>query len=241
MRIFATLCLCSAGAWVAFAQEFEAVSIRPSSSATFDSDSQTSAGALTGSNLTLRSLILDAYRVKDYQVDGPGWLASERFDISAKFGRPLPADREQALEAYASMMRHMLEDRFKLAIHREQRTFTVYGLIAAKGGVKFKQVPDGPGRSDSRNGHYEGVAVTMPRFAEFLSRRSDLPVVDMTGLTKSYTLTLDFFPDPKPGEEAAGPTLREALENQLGLRLEVRKAPIEVIVVDHVERVPTAN
>lgn len=81
----------------------------------------------------------------------------------------------------------------------------------------------------------------MAQFTEFLSRHAELPVLDMTGLTKSYTLTLDFFPDPKPGEAAAGPTLREALEDKLGLRLETRKAPIEVVVVDHAEREPSAN
>ncbi len=102
-------------------------------------------------------------------------------------------------------------------------------------------MPDGPGRSDSHDNHYEGVAISMAQFTEFLSRHAELPVLDMTGLTKSYTLTLDFFPDPKPGEAAAGPTLREALEDKLGLRLETRKAPIEVVVVDHAEREPSAN
>lgn len=241
MRMFAVFCLVGVGASIALAQEFEAISIRPNTSGTNDSHSRSTQGALNGTNLTLRSLILSAFRVKDYQLDGPDWLGSERFDISARFGQPLPADREQAAEAYASMMRHMLEDRFKLAAHREQRTFTIYGLLVGKGGIKFKEVPDGPRRSDSRDRHYEGVAISMAQFAEFLSRHSDLPVLDMTGLAKSYSLTLDFFPDPRPGEDAAGPTLREAIEDQLGLRLETRKAPVEMIVIDHAEREPAAN
>ena len=235
--IVALLLIAGAG----FGQEFEAVSIRPNASGTFDSHSRSDQGLLTGTNLTLRSLILTAYAVKDYQVEGPDWLGSARFDISARFPPDLPHDREQYAAAMGTMMRKMLEDRFKLAIHREQKMFPVYGLFVEKSGIKFKQVPEGPSHSNSHNNHYEGGAVSMARFAEFLSGRSDMPMLDMTGLKGFYDLTLDWFPEAKPGEIPAGPALPEALEEQLGLKLENRKAPVEVVVVDHAEKTPSEN
>lgn len=225
----------------ALGQEFEAVSVKPNKSGAADSHSRSDQGLLTGTNLSLRSLILTAYGVKDYQVEGPDWLGSARFDISAKFPEALPRDREKYSAAVSTMMRKMLEGRFQLMVHHEQKMFTVYGLIAGR--IKFKEVQEGPSRSDSDNHHYEGVAITMARFAEFLSRRTDLPVLDMTGLKGFYNLTLDWAPEPKPGEDPglAGASLRDAVQEQLGLKLETRKAPVDVVVVDHAEPVPTDN
>lgn len=225
----------------ALAQEFEAVSVRPNTSGRFDSHSHSDQGSLTATNLTLRSLISTAYGIADYQLEGPDWLAAERFDISAKFPEALPKDREKYNAAMGTMMRKMLEDRFKLAVHTEQKAFPVYGLMVEKAGIKFKQVPEGPSRSDSRNTLYQGRAIGMDRFAEYLSRQMDMPVLDMTGLKGFYDLDLQWFPEPKEGEIPQGPALREAIQEQLGLKLENRKAPIEVVVVDHAEKAPTQD
>lgn len=217
----------------AFGQEFSAVSIKPNHSNSGDSDSNTDQGMLNAHNVTLRSLMVAAFRVPDYQIEGPDWLAGEHYDIVAKFSEPLPSGRDAAAAAYATMMQKMLVERFKLTTHREQKSFPVYGLVVTKGGIKFKQVPAGPSRSDNNNNHYEGRAVTMPRLAQFLSRRSDLPVLDMTGLKGAYDLMIDWNPEQQ--------RLTDALEDQLGLKLENRKAPLEVVVVDHAERVPLDN
>jgi uncharacterized protein (TIGR03435 family) len=140
-----------------------------------------------------------------------------------------------------SMMRKMLEDRFKLAVHRDRKTLSVYGLMVEKNGIKFKEVPQGPSRSNSHDNYYEGSGIAMDRFAEYLSRNMDMPVLDMTGLKGVYDVTLQWYPEPKAGETPQGPALREALQEQLGLKLENRKAPIEIVVVDHAEKTPTED
>lgn len=231
-------------------QEFEVASIKPNKSASGSSSTNSDQGRLTASNVSLRNFIVMAYGVKDYQVEGPDWLNSERFDVVAKFPEALPKDRDKAAAMMQSMMQKMLADRFKLTIHRDQKTFSVYALIVGKNGIKFKEVPDGDQHSqNSNNNHYQGKCVNMPGFAGFLARRMDLPVLDFTGLKGYYDLTLDWVPEArKPGDgtgdsssDSSGPTLLMAVQEQLGLKLETRKAPIEILIVDHAERVPTEN
>lgn len=127
---------------------------------------------MTAENLSLRDLIVSAYGVRDYQVEGPEWLGSTRFDVQAKFPEALP-----------------------------KPTF-VYALTIGKSGIRFSEAPpDGPQHSSSHNTHYSGKCVTMDGFAEFLSRRTDLPTLDMTGLKGCYDVTVDWV-----GERAASPT-----------------------------------
>lgn len=239
---------------VAFGQKFEVVSVKPNKSLSNGSSTNTNQGRLTATNVTLRSLIVMAYGVKDYQVEGPDWLTSERFDITGKFPQALPRDREKYNAGLHAMMQDMLTDRFRLAVHRETKVFSVYELILGKSGIKFKEVPDTDSHNQSsNNNHYKGTCVSMNAFAEFLSRRADLPVLDMTGLKGFYDLTLDWSLEPRQAgvassnapvpatDIASKPAIYEALQEQLGLKLETRKAPIQVLVVDHAERVPTEN
>jgi uncharacterized protein (TIGR03435 family) len=142
------------------------------------------------------------------------------------------------------MMQDMLTNRFGLAVHSSQKTLAVYGLVVAKMGIKISEVKEGGSSSNSHNGEYSGTRVTMSRFAQFLSRLADLPVVDMTGLKGSYTFTLDWTPLDAaitPGVNPSWEALREAVEVKLGLRCENRKAPLDVVVVDQARRVPTEN
>src|ERR1700709_606163 len=122
------LTLLAAFAGASLCQEFEVVSIRPSKSAENGSDSEGGQGRFTGTNLSLKSLITTAYQLRDYQVQGPAWLDSERFDIAAKFPEALSKDPEKYNAALSAMMKQMLADRFKLAAHSDHRTFTVYAL-----------------------------------------------------------------------------------------------------------------
>ncbi len=238
---------------VAPCQEFEVVSVRPNHSLSGDSGVDTDQGMLKATNVSLRSLIMGAYGVKNYQVEGPDWLGSEHFDIAAKFPEALPNDRDKYHAALGAMMRNMLLDRFKLRLHSEQKTFSVFGLVVGKSGIKFKEVPDSGSHSlNSNKTHYIGTCVSMDAFAEFLSRQkdlpSDLPVLNMTGLKGFYNLKLDWIPEnresadpPATGDPVSGPTLRLALEEQLGLKLESRKASIEILIVDHAEKTPSDN
>ena len=235
-----------------FCQEFEVASVKPAKPGARGDHLNSDSGMLTGTNLSLKSMVVTAFNVKDYQVDGPNWIGSQNFDIVAKFPGPLANDPAKYNAALGSMMRKMLADRFGLEAHREQRTLPVYGLTVAKSGIKFKQAEDSGGHSSKGNStHYEGTCISMETFANFLSRRkselpADVPVLDMTGLKGCYDLKLDWVPEVRAdAAEAAAvqtaPPLTVAIQEQLGLKLESRKAPVEIIVVDRINKTPTEN
>jgi uncharacterized protein (TIGR03435 family) len=244
MRLIFT---CIFGVSLCLGQEFEVVSIKPNTSMSGSSRSSSDQVMLRGTNLSLRSLILTAYGIRTYQLEGPDWLESQRFDITGKFSEVLPKDREKANAAYQSMMQKMLADRFKVTVHRDRKPMAVYGLLVEKGGIKFKEVPAGHSSSNSHNTHYTGSGVSMEVFAAFLSGQMDLPAINMTGLAGSYDLKLDWVAESQnqangePSEPAAGQTIQDAIQDQLGLKIERRKAPVEILIVDHAEKVPTEN
>jgi uncharacterized protein (TIGR03435 family) len=235
--------------------------------------------------LSLKDYIRIAYKVKDHQISGPDWLASERFDIAAKL--PAGAAREQVPD----MLKALLEDRFQVKVHRETKEFPVYALMVAKGGLKMKESPadaetdgadaakapvnvtatGGPGgttvdfgkgsSSTMGNDKFEARKLTMVNLADMLGRFVDRPVVDMTDLKGGYDFTLDFSPEDYramrirsaiaagislPAEAlraldgSSGDSLFAALQ-VLGLKLETRKAPLEVLVFDQVLKTPTGN
>jgi uncharacterized protein (TIGR03435 family) len=230
-----------------FGQEFEVVSIRPNNSMSGGSSSHSDKERLTAVNLSLRNLIVRAYDVKDYQIEGPDWLKSDHFDVAAKFPEPLPEDPDQYNAAMQSMMQKMLADRFKFAAHRDQKTLAVYALTVGKNGIRFQAVPKGASSSNSHNNHYTGTSISMDRFASFLSTRLDLPVIDKTGLQGFYDLKLDWVLERDIqskgdlGETPPGQLIQDAIQDQLGLKLERRKAPIEILIVDHADKIPTEN
>ena len=246
------LILGAALACTAFCQEFEVASVRPAKPGVNGEHTRSDSGMLTATNLSLKSMIVTAYNVKDYQVDGPNWIGSQNFDIVAKFPEPLANDRDKYNAALGSMMQKMLAERFGLAIHREEKTLPVYGLTVARGGIKFKQAPDsGSHSSKGTSTHYEGTCISMETFANFLSHRkselpADVPVFDMTGLKGCYDLKLDWVPEVRAdAAEAAAvqtaPPLTVAIQEQLGLKLESRKSPVKIIVVDRINKTPTEN
>src|SRR4051812_46202003 len=110
------------------AQEFEVVSVKPNNSLSGDTDVDSNQNLLRATNISLRSLIVRAYNLKNFQLEGPDWLGSEHFDITAKFPEAMPKGRDQYSAALAAMMQNMLLDRFKLRTHRTQKTFQIYGL-----------------------------------------------------------------------------------------------------------------
>ncbi len=231
----ASLAACAFGQQAAEVLEFEAASVKPNKSGSNHSESHGTPGQLVALNMSLRAYICRAYNVRDYQVSGPDWMGSEKFDIVAKYpphsGDSQPGPRLQKL----------LADRFKLAIHRESKEFPVYALVAAKNGLKIKPVEDnGDHGSNTERGKFVGTGITMARFAEFLARNMDRPVVDLSEIKGVFNITLEWTPD-EAGQDTGGPTLLTALQQQLGLRLQPQKAPIEMIVVDHAERVPVEN
>lgn len=214
-------------------------------------------------NVPVRNLITLAYGLQDFQLlNAPGWTSTEGYDVVAK----APADeipsppatresvdeRKRRFDRVRERLRSLLADRFGLAVHYETRDHSVYFLTVAKNGPTLKPVltADGPPRKEEGRGHSRGFAVPIDMLVTTLSNATRTTVIDKTGLTGRYDYTLDWTPDfqgvpANPGTEAAqalgsGPAIYTAVREQLGLQLESGKAPVDVLVVDHVDR-PSAN
>lgn len=219
-----------------FGQTFEVASVKPNDSGSGHSDVDVDGNLLRMKNVTLKACIVWAFRTTDAQVSGPSWLESERFDITAKTesGNPEP-----------QMLQAVLAERFKLAAHRETKEQTLYELVVAKNGPKLKKSDPGEDDTTSRRGHLTATRVSMPRLALFLAGpniRLGRPVVDKTGLDGVFDFTLDWTLDSDAEKSPDHPpSIFVALQEQLGLKLEARKGPVEVLIVDHVEKLPTEN
>jgi uncharacterized protein (TIGR03435 family) len=221
---------------------FEVASVKPNTSGSGSSRTSGTTGQLTITNRSLMELIKMAYSVQDYQIDGPEWLRSAKFDIVAKIPAGAPRDQRPA------MMMALLVERFHLAVHRESKEMPAYALVVGKSGPKLQQVkPGGTSVSDNENNNSRkitGEGVSMALLAETLARIVEHPVVDRTGLQGVYSLKLEYTQDNAKSDgadAAAGPSIYSALQEQLGLKLQTQKLPVEIIIVDRVERVPTEN
>ena len=225
---------------------FEVASVRANESTTGVDRIDRTKGRLTIANVSLKRLIGMAYGVpdgRDYLFSGPDWLDSERFDIAATF--PAETPDQQVMP----MLQRLLDERFKLTLHHENKEFTVYALVVGKNGAKLHAAAKQTGayKFSAQAGHAVGSSLTMPQFADRLSRPVfglNRQVVDFTGLQGRFDLTLDWRPDTQADDTEAKadlPSLFTALPEQLGLALEKRKVPLEVLVVDHANRVPVDN
>jgi uncharacterized protein (TIGR03435 family) len=304
------LLVLAAGAAMAQTAAFEVASVKPA--APLDRGQILSGEAHVGmkidaarvdiGSMSLADLIRVAYRVKPYQISGPDWMASERFDVLAKM--PEGANREQVPE----MLQALLAERFKLTVHRESKEHAVYALVVGKNGPKLKEsladadAPAGAGAPDASDnvnpqvrvsGRGENASVSisgggigtarmsmgpngtmrleapkmnMPALADTLSRFFDRPVVDLTELKGTYQVALELSmedlrnaartmgmmgPGMGGGRDGARPPTDAASDpgglsifaavQQLGLKLEPRKVPIDLVVIDHLEKAPTEN
>ena len=291
MRMIRSVILAVAGSAAVLAQtaparlEFEVASIKPSADQALASGGQVHAGVqIDGAQvhctyLSVRDYLRIAYEVKEHQIAGPDWLASERFDIHAKL--PAGAKREQ----FREMLQSLLAERFQIKMHRDSKEFAVYGVVVGKGGLKMKESPLDPGTEDAvsvtgtggargttldfgRGAYFtltdnrlEARKLTMAQLADSLGRFIERPVVDMTELKGTYDLTLEFTPEEyrvllirtalaagvnlppevvRMLEGASDESLFKGLQS-LGLKLESRKAPLEVLVIDSASKTPIAN
>jgi uncharacterized protein (TIGR03435 family) len=200
-----------------------------------------SPGRFVGINASPRELIGFAYEVKDYQISGHPLLAQDAacYSIEAK-APPETSEKQMRL-----MVQSLLAERLKLVLHRETRVFPVYELVVSKNGPKLqKAAPDAKGGSSSGGGRTSGWRVTaakisMTGLAYRLSRDLDRPVFDKTGVEGFYAITLQY--GSEDGDNSDRPSIFTALQQQLGLKLDATKRPIEVLIIDHAERVPTEN
>jgi uncharacterized protein (TIGR03435 family) len=193
-------------------------------------------GRVTFSGATLGQLIRRAYNVKEYQVSGPDWINSDRFEITAKF--PPKYGVDQVLV----MLQNLLTERFKVTIRRESKEMPVYALVAGKGGLKIKETEMGQGRTEVSPGKMSASRTNMAHLADVLSTLVDRPIIDMTGLTGVFDVKMEWAPEHSPASEnGSADDIYTAIQQQLGLRLEPRKAPMDMLVVERAERTPIEN
>jgi len=310
------------GLWAdetAKAPEFEAVSIKPADMPSMAAamaggggrmmvrvgctggPGSTDPGRLVCNGVNARMLIMRAYNLKTYQITGPGFVDSERYDITAKI--PEGTTRDQ----FSLMLQKVLTDRFHMTFHKESKELPVWAITVAKGGHKLKPAkegetnkamddiaagkppsppPSGGGGAQTsfvmmrtgggnntglmmtmRNGLSEvvGTKASISNLADLLANQLSRPVVDETGLTGEWSFTMDYAPDdsmmngkgmmvlggagmPAPPSAAAdtsepsgAPSIFSAMQNQLGLKLENKKSPVDTLVVDKIEKTPTEN
>ncbi len=238
--VFLSTC-CAAVAQTGATPSFDVASIKPSA-ANAGSWFKFLPGGKLSATSWIKQVVQIAYGVEDYQViGGPGWFASDRYDIEAKAGNPA-AGKDEMLP----MLQSLLADRFRLRLHRETREFPVLHLVVDKNGPKLRALKEGEAPT-CRRGDLVAFVCGMdavPQLAKSLQSIVGRPVLDKTGLSGRFDMFLDFDTytasghTPPPGFDK--PSLSQALHDQLGLRLEPQKAVIPVLVVDSVER-PTAN
>jgi uncharacterized protein (TIGR03435 family) len=201
-------------------------------------------------NMTVKSMMTVIYRIPPGRVQGgPDWFSTATFDLEAK------ADRAYGLGDLHTMFKNLLADRFGLKFHTETKQGPVYELMVDRSGVKMKAngdvgdlnipiIPSGPAA-------FVGTKVPIAYLCWFLGQQMQndpRPVIDKTGLTQVYDFMLDFMPELPPGvsidalppEMQNRPTILDALREQLGLRLESGKGPVENYVIDHVDK-PSEN
>lgn len=238
---FAALALAS-GASGQELDGFEVASIRPSSAAANEGTSFNvfDGGRVRIANEPVKLLIRVAFQLQNTQiVGGPAWLDTDRFDIEAKTGRPEKVSPAQM----SPLMLNLLTERFHLKFHRETKELTVDALVVAKGGPKFKAKAEGEVAAMNTSGGPKrskaaATAISMELLAQYIGNRLGRVVVDKTGLDDAYDFTLDWSPDEVPDSPA--PPLISALRDQLGLRLEPLKSPVQVLVIDSIEK-PSGN
>jgi uncharacterized protein (TIGR03435 family) len=228
--------------------EFEVASVKPSLPDAKPQIRRDPAGGFIAAGITLKMLIVLAYNIQDFQLLNlsPG-LGREKYDVIAR--SPAGAKKQQTWE----MLQALLAERFKLSVHREDRETTVYAMVVSKKGLKIEESRQPPSEADDSvkfgEGHIACIKVPMSDLALALSGVAKHRVIDRTGVSGKFDVTLDWSPGlgaspPREGEaptpQADGPGLFAALEDQLGLKLVPEKGQVEVVIVDHLER-PTAN
>jgi len=210
---------------------FDAASIKPNNSGARAGGVRSTPGRMVASNATARMLLQEAYNVKAYQLSGgPGWSESDRYDVEAK------ANAGDTEDEMRSMLQRLLAERFKLTVHRETKEMQVYIIAVAKSGFKLHELKPGdpaPAPAPPKEGAVGTIVRTGPisDLAAILTGPMGVPVLDRSGLQGKYFFDVAWGPDQD---------MVTAVQEKLGLRLESQKAPIDLVVIDHIEK-PDAN
>ena len=241
---------------------FEVASIKPNKSGDPNVMLMFKPNGFSATNAPLHEVIRLAYQVPDFQMSGgPLWINSERYDIEAKVDSSAAEQlRQPDQDQHRQMLQSLLQDRFKLKVHWETKELPIYALTVAKNGFKLHEAkpddtyPDGikdeagVGRAGLMRmgpGRITAQGLPMNTFVRLLSQQLGRTVLDKTALTGNYDVELQWTPDNipasfigpdgKPTPEISGPSVFTAIQEQLGLKLESQKGPVEVLVIDHVQ------
>jgi len=235
---------------VAQGQAFEVASVKPDKIGNGGGESAarekitTSRQSLTMQNVSLQTCIKWAYGLRDFQIAGPSWLSSEKYDIAANASG---AATEQELRL---MLRALLAERFKLKTRIETKEKPVYALVVAKNGPKLHAaVKDGDPSFRPVGGELVFLNFSMADLADRLSSRPfklDLPVFDRTGIDGRFDFALKLATNPDELKHTLegmeqGPSIFVFFQDQLGLKLEARKGPVEILIVESAEKIPAEN
>jgi uncharacterized protein (TIGR03435 family) len=239
---------------------FEVVSVKPNNTDAEPSMNVPPRGLVAIVNVPLENVIVNAYGVPAFRIlEAPGWIKRERFDISARIPDGAPSGQQR------SMLQSLLEERFKLRVHREAREQPIYTVVVARSdgrlGPRLKQSsadcatansasavpfsPDGPCAALFGVGLAGGRIISrgqpLTRVISALSMAVSRGVVDRTGLQGPFDVELEWSSDVGAAATSANaPSIFTALQEQLGLRLEPSRGPVDVLVIDSVER-PTPD
>ena len=223
---------------------FEAASVKPNKSGDRNVSIRRSPGRFTTTNTTLKMLITFAYDIRGHQLSGgPSWLDSDRYDIVAKAEGADPSEAQ-----LKQMVQALLADRFQLTIHREMKEMPVYALVVGKNGSKLHQAEGTGPQMRMGRGQLTAQKVSLELFAKQLATQLGRSVIDSTGLKGDFDFKLEWTPDanqpmglkegvdgPAPAD-SSGPTIFTAVQEQLGLKLEAQKGPVELLVIDRAEK-----
>jgi bla regulator protein blaR1 len=240
---------------------FEVVSVKPSDpSATGMQIGVSPGGVFDAKNVTLKALIRQAYDVRDFQISpnpawrDNGWFDSARYDIIAKgntaavseddLRKMTDAQRNAFRDQLTAKVRILLADRFQLKVHKETKEMPVYALTVAKNGPKFQPSANDDvtrtglniHRGDTGKSEITATRIPVAVLVKTLSDQVGRTVLDQTGLQGNYDFKLTFTPDMGQPSETDGPSIFTALQEQLGLRLDSQKGPVEVLVIDNAQR-----
>lgn len=210
-------------------------------------------GRFIARGLNLKMMIQQAYGVRDFQIQGaPPWANTDRYEINAKTEGGANIGRNDL----GPLLQSLLTERFQLKIRRETKEMPVYPLVVGKGGHKLKESEGSQGdRAMMRRGMLEANGVPMNMFANQLANQLGRAVIDKTGLTGRYDFKLEWTPDesqnallgprnpdapPPPPLDSGGPSIYTAIQEQLGLKLENSRGPVEILVIERVEK-PSEN
>jgi len=233
---------------------FDVASVKKNKSETHMMSIQIKPDGFACENISLKTLIGNAYSMNQDLIFGAtGWIESQGFDVDAKVAGPdIATLKKLTPEERDSLLQPLLAERFHLKVHHETRMLPTYDLVLAKGGFKPKELPPvdaaaeeakaPEARRDVGNmsmgpGSFQGQGITVGSLAGTLAYTVHHPVTDKTGLTGIYDVDLKWTPEDQPPDAGAepGPSIFTALQEQLGLKLQPSKGPVDVLVIDHAD------